>query len=211
MNNRTKYARSGFTLLELLVAASILSVVSTIATVGFFKLTNQWGTILSKQHTEDVAHNAFTSFHSDIERVVPFELFEVPLEGQASNVEDQRKFWRIMLENDKIELPIEEVDPATGQRSLQVIRYEIDRSEETPWLVRYVIAEGTNGARSLKISKAFPGILGMRISYFDGQLWKNQWTDTHLPSAIRFSITLVDDIRLTTQIARVTTFRVRVT
>ena len=200
---------SGFTLFELLVALSILSVVSTIGATGFFKITGHWNEARMAQRVNQTATLAFAAIAADIENIISHEVGGVGLRGQMADTEDNLRFWRLSFEDDRMTLPVEYADQATGTRKRHIVRYEIDRGGETPRLRRFSGALGT-GMSAGKPTAEFPGVTGMRINYFDGQSWRGYWDKNELPRAIRVSLSLMEDMRIDKHLARVATFRVYV-
>lgn len=210
MKMRPLKSTSGFTLFELMLAMTILSVVSTIGASGFFKITSQWNELLLTQRLNESATRAFSEMAGDFENILPAHIGGVGLRGQHADTEDNERFWRLAFEDDRIALPVEYQNPVTGTWQRYLVRYEIDRSADAPFLVRTVRALNSDTDHETRTS-AFPGITGMRIHYFDGSIWRSQWERDDMPAAVRVSVSVMDGMRADKHLARMASFRIFVT
>ena len=101
----------GFTLFELLLALTIVSVVSTIGATGFFKLTAYWNDLLLTNRANQRATDIFTIMTSDFENTLSSEVTDISLQGSTADFQDNRRFWRLDFEDDRLSLPVEAYNP----------------------------------------------------------------------------------------------------
>lgn len=201
--------RGGFTLFELLLALTIVSVVSTIGATGFFKLTNYWNDLLLTNRANQAATDIFTIMASDFENTLSSEVTDISLQGSSTNFQDNRRFWRLDFEDDRISLPVEAYNPSLGVWERRLVRYEIDRTDAEPRLFRLARPLDA-GPSAEKLTAVFPGVSGLRIHYFDGTSWHSQWQEDFMPKAVRVSLAVMEDMRADKHISRMATFRIYV-
>lgn len=199
----------GFTLFELLLALTIVSVMSTIGATGFFKLTTYWNDLLLTQRSNHIATEVFAAMAADFENTLSAEVTDISLHGQRSDFEDNRRFWRLDFEDDQISLPVEAYNPALGAWERRLVRFRIDRTDGEPRLLRYARPLDA-GPSAEKQTASFAGVTGMRIHYFDGETWRNEWQEKFMPDAVRVSLAIMEDRRVDKHLARMATFRIYV-
>lgn len=199
--------RNGFTLFELLLALTIVSVISTIGATGFFKLTDYWNDLLLTNRENQIATDIFAVMASDFENTLSSEVTNISLQGSTADFQDNRRFWRLDFEDDRISLPVEAYNPSLGIWERRLVRYEIDRNDGEPQLIRY--ARPLDAGPSVEKQTAlFPGVSGIRIHYFDGETWRNQWQEDSMPKAVRISLAVMENLRADKHLSRMATFRI---
>ena len=201
--------RGGFTLFELLLALTIVSVISTIGATGFFRLTAYWNDLLLTNRANQCATDIFALMASDFENTLSSEVTDISLQGSTADFQENRRFWRFDFEDDRISLPVEAYNPSLGIWERRLVRYEIDRTEAEPRLLRYARPLDA-GPASEKQTVAYPGVSGIRIHYFDGTTWRNQWQEGFMPEAVRISLSVMENMRADKHLSRMATFRVHV-
>jgi prepilin-type N-terminal cleavage/methylation domain-containing protein len=203
-----KQRRAGFTLLELLTVLAVLAVVSTIGIGVFFSITDHWRETTLGMDLQKTANRVFDSMRRDIDQVVSTRRTGAPLWGER-RLETEQRYQRVQLENDRFVLPIETLNPVTELHERYSVLYEIDRSGAAPALVR---VSGPLGARLPDGAREVlaPGVLALRVAYYDGIDWQPEWKGPALPEAVRISLVLMDLVRPWEQIVREQTFNVYV-
>ena len=94
----------GFSLLEIITVIAVMSVVTTVGTSVFFKLTQYWKLTTLRMDMNAEANNVFAKFEGDINRVLSATLSGIPLSGvdDTFSSSNDEAFWRIQMENDQI-------------------------------------------------------------------------------------------------------------
>lgn len=197
---------TGFTLFELLLAVTLLSVLTTLSATGFFKLSSYWGDILLTQRLNHRATSIFSVMALDFENLLSSEVTGTGLRGQRGNYEDNRRFWRLIFEDDRFSLPVEYSTGNEESRDRYLVRYEIERKEGDLKLIRHArpLLSGPDAETATDI---FPGVTGMRIKYFDGVAWLDHWEQDGMPKAVQISISIMEAMRDDKHLSRVRTFR----
>lgn len=208
---RKAHHNGGFSIIEMLTAIALLSVLTTIGVSALFQVTDGWKVSRNSMTLQDTAEYAFAELERDFGHVLSQQLAGMPVRGAERNhsVEEATSpFYRMTLEDDRIELPIQETDPATGAVVTQNVAYEISRQGETPALTRLV---GPLGAEPpTASSNQWEYVFGLRIQYYDGETWQPKWEQDKLPEAVSVSMTIMDDVYPDEQIARRATFAIHV-
>lgn len=208
MNRAGSLKTRGFTLLELIVALTVLSVVSTIGITGFFRITEHWNDTVLTMRLNNEATGAFESFAADFQTVLSEQVAGNEIRGLQADMEDNVRFWRMSFEDDRIIMPVERHHPITGDRERLMIDYAIERNGGSGRLVRGVtdFAASGDGVRTVVAND----IAGMRIQYFDGRDWRSQWDASSMPKLVRVSLSVMDNARPDRHISRVAVFRIQV-
>ncbi len=209
MSRQTHFNHQGFTLLELIVVMTVLSVVSTIGVTGFFRMTDYWNEVMLTTRLNKALTHAFASITADFDTILSGRVTGSGLRGQQADTEDNVRFWRLAFEDDRITLPVEQYNPIADARERLVVQYAIERTGEDARLVRNVVDAGSAAHNGIKTSVA-SGITGMRIQYFDGRDWRNQWDAVTMPELVRVSLSAMDGARPDRHIARMAVFRIQV-
>lgn len=197
---------TGFTLFELLLAVTLLSILSTLGATGFFKLSSYWGDILLTQRLNQRATSIFAVMALDFENLLSSEVTGAGLRGQRGNYEDNRRFWRLIFEDDQFSLPVEYYTANEKSRDRYLVRYEIERKEGDLKLIRYArpLLSGPDAETATDI---FLGVTGMRIKYFDGAVWLDHWEQDGMPKAVQVSLSIMEAMRDDKHLSRIRTFR----
>jgi prepilin-type N-terminal cleavage/methylation domain-containing protein len=194
----------GFTLFELLVSMTILSVVSTLAVTAFISATGYWNELQATVQLDQNATAALDSLRDDFGRVLPSCVSNAALRGHAGTVTDDSHSWRTTFEDDRIEMTVDQYNTAGKQRETATVAYHIDRKNGVPRLVR-----SARGSAASEMVVA-PNVAGLRFAWFDGKQWLDAWEQAGLPRAVRVSLSLVDPRRPTRNLARTVVFNVNV-
>ena len=136
--------RRGFTLLELLVVMTVLSVVTTIGVTAFIRVTGYWNGASSLARLETGAAAAFESMGDDFAAVLSSRTAPGAFTGVRGGVNGG---GAAELADDRVTLPVEQVNAATGGRERVLVTYVIDR-------------EGAGAARLLRRSVPSTGVAG---------------------------------------------------
>ena len=200
--------RSGFTLFEMLTVIAILAIVTTIGMRLFYRITDAWNTTALRMELNAQADTLFEIMSDDFSQVLSSELSGMPLVGQSA-VEEVKRYKRVRLENDCIILPIEYQNPLVGRTERTSVMYHIDRSKDSPKLIRTLGVLGKNPPAGAK-QVVSENVLSMRIEYNDGEAWLPAWDRSKMPNAVRVSVVLTDANRTYEQIARRTVFTIQV-
>ncbi len=209
MSRRSYFNPQGFTLLELMVVLTVMSVVSTIGVTGFFKMTDYWNEVMLTTHLNKALTHAFASIATDFDSVLSARVMGSGLRGQQADTEDNVRFWRLSFEDDRITLPVEQYNPIDDARERLVVQYVIERTGEGARLTRNVVDAGSATHNGIKTNIA-SGITGMRVQYFDGRDWRNQWDAVTMPELVRISLSAMDGVRPDRHISRMAVFRIQV-
>ena len=202
-------SRSGFTMLEIIVVLSLMGVVGTIGITGFFRITEYWGVLQENLRLNKSAANAFDAFSKDIDNMLSSEVAGVALQGIHANTEDNIHFWRITFEDDSITFPAQIINPLTLELERLLITYAINRGDQEPRLVRSTsLLENPDDITGATLIAE--DVTGMRIQYFDGNTWQEEWNQPTSPRLVRISLSLIDGNRTDGQLARVATFAIQV-
>ena len=196
--------RAGFTLFELVVSLTVLSVVSTLAVSALVSAGRYWNELQAAAELDRHATAALESLRADFGNVLSSQAAPAPLRGRTGAMVDDSHSWRSTFEDDRLEMCVEQYNAATRQFETATVAYRVDRSGGTPRLVR--------GARGQSVSETVvaPGVAGLRFSWFDGRQWVDAWERSGLPRAVRVSVSVVDPAAPGRNIARAAEFRVSV-
>lgn len=203
-----KRGRAGFTLLELLVVISVISVVTGIGVQMF-------GAVGSRQKTQEIrlaladrAALALDSIRRDVSQVVSSQLGGQAIVGE-SHLEETRRAGRVPLEDDRVVLPVQQSPTPDAPAERRQVTYSIVRDNADTRLTRTVGLLGAKPGEGLA-QDVLDGVMSMRIEYFDGAAWQRTWTGAANPQAIRVSLVVRDANRPFEQCARTMTFPIRV-
>lgn len=209
MNSHSFRNKSGFTLLELVVVVSLMGVITTIGVTGFFRMTTHFKTLQENLYLNKSATNAFGVMLQDFENLLAAKVADSPLHGTHADTEDSLHFWRIPFEDDTITFPVEVVNPLTQQRERLRVTYTVERGMNDPRLVRSTtsLLEPLATPSSVVVAD---NVAGMRLQYFDGNTWHNDWSAPAHPNLVRVSLSLIAGNRTDGQLARTATFALQV-
>ena len=201
--------RSGFTLIELLAVLAALSVITALGTGLLFRVVDAWRTTALRMDLGNTVETVFASMQRDFDSVLSARRSGVPLHGEERTFEDNQRFWRMGLENDRVILPLEAKNPQTSLAEPIAAMYQIDRSGCVPTLYRVLGPLGANPPEGAQEELA-QGVLSMRLEYTDGKTWARTWNRAALPEAVRVSLVLMDTDRPFEQISRKRDFTIYV-
>ncbi len=204
-----KHLRQGFSLLELIVVLSLMGVVSTLGITGFFRMTDYWNALQENLRLNKNAVTAFDSIAGDMENMLSGTTTGFSMQGAHSDTEDSIHFWRITFEDDSIAIPVQLYNPLTNQDEQVIVTYSVQRGNQEPRLVRSTapILQPGNLQNTTVVAE---DVAGLRIQYFDGGDWHQDWRQTNAPKLVRVSLSLIDGDRTDGQLSRTATFPVRV-
>jgi len=198
----------GFTLLELLTVLAVLAVVSTIGLSMFFRVGDGWRVATLRMDLSTRADQALAMMRHDFDQIISAKLSGQGLIG-TQRLENEKRFGRVPLEDDLVAMAVTERDPRDGSVARHKVTYRIDRSSSTPRLVRIVEGLGANAAEAAS-QLITEGALSLRFEYFDGAVWRPDWSGIALPEAVRASLVLSDPVRPWEQVARKAVFTIHV-
>ncbi len=211
MNRSNSTATKGFTLLELTVVLVITSVAAGMGVTGLFRMTTYWNDLQAATRLNHEITQAFAALADDLEHVLSPQVSTVAFQGERRNTRNTIHHWRIAFEDDMMSFPIEVFNPITQQRNRMIVRYAIARGDGAPRLARFVSAYSEDGPTGMGSgSFVAQNISAMRINYFDGTAWRDEWDGPEAPRLVRVSLSVIDDYRPDRQLARTATFPVRI-
>ncbi len=204
----TRPCERGFTLIELLIVIALLGMVSTIGVVAFSRITDTWRQVSARAELDAQANAVFDAMRRDFNDMVSTALTGAIIRGESDTVADDR-FFKIPLRNDEITIPI--MMPPTPDKAPQRfdVRYYIERGKGSAVLMRLPMPPGSDPAGQTGGTPIAPGVLAMAVEYRDktpGSAWQSPWFKSTLPGVVRVSLTLVNPVDPTDQIARETVF-----
>jgi prepilin-type N-terminal cleavage/methylation domain-containing protein len=194
----------GFTLLELIVSLTILSVVSTLAVSAFVNANDYWNGLRSAAELDRNATAALDSLRGDFGSLLPSRVSNTALRGLTATAVDDRHSWRSTFEDDRAEMVTDQYNMLSSQHEMATVGYSIDRHGEIPRLVR------TARGSAVTETVIAPNVAGLNFAWFDGKQWLDAWEKPGLPRAVRVSLSLVDPDRPGRNLARTTVFNVNV-
>ncbi len=210
--------RAGFTLMELLTVLAVLSVVSTIGISLFFRINDEWRGTTLRLDLNSIAGRAFDRMERDFGHLASAKLSgavlageqrsqDIPLQPRGMGKERERAFQR--TEDDRIILPIEQINAETQRMERLNVMYQIDRSGVAPALTRTLGASDQMPPAGAKETIA-EGVLAMRIEYDAGAGWQPNWSQAALPETVRVSLIVMSPDRPWEQLARKQVFSIHV-
>jgi prepilin-type N-terminal cleavage/methylation domain-containing protein len=208
MKKATTANSKGFTLLELVMVLSIMGVVSTIGVGGFFRMTTHWNDLMLTMAQHRSGSSVFAVMKEDFDNMLSGRVCGIGLRGRQADVEDDLRLWRVSFEDDRLNFPVELMNPLTQTKERLIVSYAMDRTTQ-PCLVRTTTPLGDISKEGTK-TVVGQGVCGMRINYFDGTNWRHQWASLEPPQLVRISLSLMDYDRVDKQLSRVVTFPIMV-
>lgn len=204
---------SGFSLIELIVVLALLSVVSTLGLVAFFRVDARWRTDQVRGRLYASADAIFAEMREDFGRVLSSRLSGVPVRGVSNTYVDARegsRFWHMGFEDDQFILPVESWNPVTGLIERHNVMYQIARDTGGCRLVRRygALEEPVPAGASADLHSAAAEVLALCAEYSDGTSWQRGWNRPDAPRAVRVSLTLMDKNRYYEQISQKAVFTI---
>ncbi len=210
MKRERLFTSRGFTLLELTVVLTVLSVASTIGMTGLFRMTAYWNELQANMRLNGLATRVFASMADDFDHAVSTQVCDAEFQGRRNEAKEQIHLWRIAFEDDQLAFPVEILNPVTGQRNRLIVHYAIERNAGASRLTRSVSAPDADSAARTRKQVIAPDVVGMRIQYFDGMEWRESWYEPEPPRLVRVSVSVMDSSRPDRQLARTASFPIRV-
>jgi hypothetical protein len=133
----------------------------------------------------------------------------VALRGDRT-MEEQVRYGRVPLENDRLVMPVSIYNPLVGAVERMMVMYHIDRDAGPAKLVRTVQGGYSKDLPAGATSVPAEGVLSIRFEFFDGTAWQAGWERAEHPVALRCSVTVFDADRPYEQISRSAAFPIRV-
>jgi prepilin-type N-terminal cleavage/methylation domain-containing protein len=177
----------GFTLFELLVVLSVMSVVTTIGVTAYSRVTGVWRVSAMRMELGSTADAIFESIRRDLENVASSRRTGQVIQGIDVLSEDAM-FGRVPLDNDRIVLPIVQVG-VKGTTERLAIRYHVRRDGVPDQLMRTLgPMDGSepNGASQIIANN----VLALDIEYLSDGTWKPAWSGATQPEAVKVHLTL---------------------
>lgn len=177
----------GFTLFELLVVLSVMSVVSTIGVTAYSRVTGVWRISAMRMELGSTADNIFDSIRRDLENVASSRRTGQIIQGIDVLSEDAM-YGRVPLDNDRIILPIVQVG-LNGTAERLAVRYHVQRDGIPGQLIRTLgPMDDTepNGASQVIADN----VLALDIEYLSAGAWQPAWSGAMQPEAVKVNITL---------------------
>ena len=206
---------TGFSLVELVTVLALLSVVSTLGTVAFFRVDGRWHADYTRNRLYHAAETVFNEIRADVGRLLAPEIAGAPVRGVTSTYIDARegsRFWHAGFEDDLLVFPMVSMNPATDLPERHSLMYRIERRNGTNTLVRQFGApeEEVPSGATMALHGSDVETLSLCVEYFDGQSWRRGWNRPGAPEALRISLVLMDKNRFYEQIAQSAVFAVHV-
>lgn len=228
--------RGGFTLLELLVALSILGVVSTIGVTMLFRIMDHWDRTTRTMALELQAGRALNAIREDCARVLSSKASGGEFKYNRGQAEYEYPFGTVRCDNDQMTLPVVERNLLSGEWIRDSFTYSVDWNGGKMPRLKRARTEG-NTTRLWTVAE---GVIGMRIERYDGTEWvtgsmhtSKHWTEddgmvamsleSHdgampvqepmsapMPKMLRVSLTMMDPARPDITVTRTATFNLYV-
>lgn len=209
MNHRK---RSGFTLFELLVVLSVMSVVSTIGVTAYSRVTGVWRVSALRMEMASNAEYIFETIRRDIENV-PSSLRTGQAIRGTDVLNEEVNYRRVPLDNDTLVLPVLQVG-GKGLSERIAVKYHIQRNGTDHVLARTAGPMGgsdPNGSSLMVSDVNRANVLSMDIQYLSAGVWQPVWSGPTHPEAVRVALTLAGKgQREVEQITRSAVFPIRV-
>ncbi len=205
-----KGLRRGFTLIELLTVVAILSVVTTMGMQMFIKVMDVRQTSMRSAQLAVRATKALEELRRDFGHVLSSRLTGVGLRGDDATfkVSGAEKGF----DDDRILLPVSEVNVYTGLAEHHLVAYKIDRSETFSGsvLTRRRVTSDLGAIPEAEGEVRMENVVAINIEYNDGTNWLPSWNETQLPKAVRVGLTMVHPVRTYEQVSRKAVFNINV-
>lgn len=203
----------GFSLIELVVVLALLSVVSSLGAIAFFRVDARWRTDQVRGRLHAAADTIFAEMREDFGTVLSGRLSGAPVRGVANTYVDARersRFWHIGFEDDQVILPVESQNPATGLLERHNVMYHVIRDSDGSRLVRHygALTDPLPSGAASDLHNAAVEVLALCAEFSDGTAWQRGWNHSDAPRAVRVSLTLKDKNRFYEQIAQKAVFTI---
>ncbi len=200
--------RAGFTLIELLVVIAVLGVVTSIGVRAFIAVSDGWRTQETRLRLNAKAVAALDELQSKVAQTVSSQLGGKAIVGET-RTEEAKRYGRVSLEDDRLSIPVQLTTAPGSPAERHLVQYSIDRSSNTPKLVRSESRlDGATG--DAVVFEVATGVMSIRFEYFDGAAWQRVWDAPRHPQAVRVSLVVQDEDRPYEQMARTAVLPIRV-
>jgi prepilin-type N-terminal cleavage/methylation domain-containing protein len=203
---------SGFTLIELIIVLGLMGMATTLGMTMLYRVSDAWRQTSRRTELNARADEIIKQMQKDFAEVVSSRLAGVSVHGTSKTGQDSR-FFKVLLEDDEVVIPVEIVAGPGGPLQRANVRYRIERQDGGSTLMRVTRALGDEKAPVTTV-KVADGVLAMRIEYLGkgpDASWQNDWANPAAPAAVRVSVTLADPDRYAAeQISRKAVFPIRV-
>ncbi|PCJ67013.1 MAG: hypothetical protein COA73_00795 [Candidatus Hydrogenedentota bacterium] len=214
MRHTTRKSKNGFTLVEVLMAIAIMSIVTTLGARSFTTLTSSWNETRILSELNQSIQAAFDTIQRDTQDVLSAELSGVSIIGEHRNAENIREFEKAADADDRVVLPVQ---GNISGRSLQIsasVQYAVDRSGDRIELVRTIDQLGSSSpGKGRQVVLFDADATRFRVEYATGNPanpWVLTWDKSHLPHAVRISMMAVSPDRPWLQVSRKRVFPINV-
>ena len=209
----------GFSLIELLTVLAVLAVVTTIGTTMFFKVNDLWRKTTIRGQLDDTVARVDKELGRDLGMTLSSTLSGVAIQGVRREAEVAVDLAAVEADvvqrqdDDWVIIPVEEVDLKSLQPRRYNVLYRVQRASEEALagtLVRESFA--LDGAVPEEVSgmPLASGVQAVRAQYYDGEAWRDAWSEGHNPEAVRVTLVLQDEARPWEQVARMLSYPVHV-
>lgn len=188
--------RDGFTLIEILVAITIMSVVTTIGLRMFVLITGQWREQRSMTYLNTQANNAFREIERDLTDALSAEISGVAIRGYDETKSGQG-FNAAPDQSDRIVIPVQGAAKQSSLANAWSVQYRLaEDSEGKNVLYRSVGKLGTeNPSNGRQTYMPDANVVRFDITYATGgdeNPWVSSWNSDMNPKAVRVSMTISD-------------------
>lgn len=214
MKEKKRSLSKGFSLMELLVAIALMSIVLTLGVRSFSMLTGAWNETRILGELADIAEDALGKIEVDLADTLSAQLSGVSIVGIDRVTKNKHEFNQADDADDRLIVPIQGIQSGVSLQRSQSVQYQVLRDEGRSMLVRTVGPLGDQNPSSGKsdvISRA--DTIRFDVSYATGDVeepWVNEWASGTLPRAVRVSLTLADPDNVFRQVSRKQVYAVRV-
>lgn len=197
--------KPGFTLVELIVAIGIMSVVTTICVTVFFKVGSLWRDTDLLLESHHVVNEQLDTVRRDLAELVSPRLTGRSFVDVDQLVLDEDLWGKVS--RDSVAFPVHLTDPSGKQSQMLTIRYYIEPNSHT--LLRAVQTPGSESSPAT--TAILTNVVHFQVDFLtDGGQWLPAWNREGTPAAVRFSMTLMLPNRPHEQFSRTAVFPVHV-
>lgn len=179
--------QGGFTLFELLVVLSVMSVVSTIGVTAYIRVTDLWRVSAMHMELGATAEDIFENIRRDMENVASSRRTGQAIQGMDV-LSEAALYGRVPLDNDRFILPILQTG-ASGTSERLAVKYHVQR-EGTPNQLTRTLGP-MDGSEPAGASQSIAdNVLALDVEYLSGGAWQPAWSGAVQPEAVRVNVTV---------------------